>query len=64
MVRHAQAKWAVALLRGAGYAVIEGPNARPVAPRTTWGAPVGASGLGGLAANLLGVQPRKRQRRR
>jgi hypothetical protein len=64
MVRPRQAKWAVALLRGAGYAVIEGPGAKPVAPRSTWGAPVGASGLGGLAANLLGVRPRNTGQRK
>lgn len=37
MVRPRQAKWAVALLRGAGYAVIEGPDAKLVTPRSTWG---------------------------
>lgn len=62
LVRPAQAAWAVALLRGAGYAVIEGPDAKPVAPTAAWGAPAPGVGLGGAAARLFGVRGGRRER--
>lgn len=63
LVRPAQARWAVSLLKGAGIPVIEGPTAAPVAPSTTWGAPAPAVGLGGLAARLFGVRPPRQPRK-
>ena len=54
MVRHAQARWAVSLLKGAGYAVIDGPlDAPPIAPRTTWGVPARPQGFAGLVARVI-----------
>jgi hypothetical protein len=53
MVRKRQAKWAVGLLRGAGYGVFEGPASPPIRPRTNWGAPAPAQGFAGLVAKLF-----------
>jgi hypothetical protein len=54
MVRHAQARWAVSLLKGAGYAIIDGPlNAPPIAPRTTWGVPARPQGVAGLIGSIF-----------
>lgn len=53
MVRRAQAAWAVGLLLGAGWGVFEGPASKPIAPRTTWGAPAKAQGFAGLVAAVL-----------
>lgn len=64
LVRPAQARWAVGLLKGAGFAVIEGPDAAPIAPRTNWGVPAPGVGMGGLAAALLGVAGSRQDRRR
>lgn len=52
-VRHAQAAWAVGLLKGAGYAICDGPDSPPIKPRTTWGAPARPQGFAGLLASLL-----------
>lgn len=64
LVRPAQAKWAVSLLKGAGFTVVEGPDAAPVAPASSWGVPAPGVGLGGLAASLFGVGVSGRDRRR
>lgn len=64
LVRPAQARWAVSLLKGAGFAVVEGPDVDPVTPASTWGAPAPGVGLGGLAASLFGVGVSGRDRRR
>jgi hypothetical protein len=54
MVRRQQATWAASLLKGAGYAVIDGPlDAPPIQPRTTWGVPAKPQGFAGLLASLL-----------
>lgn len=61
-VRHAQARWAVGLLKGAGYTVIDGPDSPPIQPRTTWGVPARPQGFAGLIASLFigfGVQRRR-----
>ena len=66
MVRPAQAKWAAGLLMGAGYAVFEGPtDARPIQPRTNWGAPAPGQGLNGVmeAVFLSGYRRERRDRR-
>lgn len=55
-VRHAQAQWAVGLLKGAGYAVFDGPDSPPIAPRTTWGVPAPAQGMAGaIASAIIGI---------
>ena len=64
LVRPAQARWAVALLRGAGFSVIEGPAAAPVRPARAWGKPAPGVGLGGLVASLLGVHSEERRKER
>lgn len=61
MVRPAQARWAAGLLMGAGYVIFEGPtDARPIQPRTNWGAPAPGQGLNGVmeAVFLSGYRPR------
>lgn len=52
-VRHAQAQWAVGLLKGAGYGVFDGPNAPAIKTRSTWGVPAPAQGFAGLLATLI-----------
>lgn len=67
MVRPAQARWAVALLKGAGWGVFEGPNAEAVSPATTWGAPAPGQGLNGVMEAIFlpgGVRARSRAERR
>lgn len=63
-VRRQQAAWAVGLLRGAGWAVFEGPASAPIAPRTTWGVPARSVGFSGLLAEWLFLGASKRRRRR
>lgn len=66
LVRPAQAKWAVSLLKGAGWVVFEGPDADPVAPASSWGAPAPGQGLNGImeAIFLPGYQRKRREDRR
>lgn len=65
MVRRAQARWAVGLLKGAGAVVIEGPDAAPVAPRSNWGVIAPGQGLAGFAHDIfrLGWKARWRKDR-
>lgn len=53
LVRPAQARWAVGLLKGAGAAVVEGPDAAPIAPRSNWGAIAPGQGLAGVAHDIF-----------
>jgi hypothetical protein len=62
MVRRAQATWAVGLLKGAGYAICDGPDAPAIRTRSTWGVPAPAQGFVGLLANLI-IGGTRRQRR-
>jgi hypothetical protein len=62
-VRRRQARWAVALLMGAGYGICDGPvDVAPVRPARTWGAPARAQGFAGLLGNLF-MGGARRQRR-
>ena len=66
-VRPAQAKWAVALLKGAGWGVFEGLDADAVTPSSTWGAPAPGQGLNGLMEAVFlpgGVRSKSRAERR
>jgi hypothetical protein len=64
-VRPKQARYAVGLLKGGGWAVFEGPPSPPIRPRTNWGAPAPGQGLnGGMEAVFLpGYHKRKGSRR-
>ncbi len=61
-----QARYAVGLLKGAGYPVFEGPPSPPIRPRTNWGAPAPGQGLNGIMEALFvpGYHKRKRGTRR
>lgn len=62
MVRRRQAEYAVGLLKGAGYAVFEGPFSPPIVTRTTWGVPARPQGYAGLIASLfIGFGARRRR---
>ena len=71
-VRTKQAKYADGLMRGKSWPVTSPALSGPIAPRTTWGKPVGAVGLlGGVAEGLFGgpsvtlpTKSRRRRRRR
>lgn len=53
-VRPAQARWAAGLIAGHGGVVVVGPQAPPIRPRTTWGAPAPAQGLAGMVIGVFG----------
>ena len=63
MVRPRQAKWAVSLLKGAGWDVFEGPDAAPVSPASSWGVPAPGQGLNGFmeAVFLPGYRRKRRE---